>query len=94
MVFYRVLELAVAHNPVRYHDLIATKQPRASAVSAAAGARTPAEPGASSCEPPVENRGSGLLRLDGYPQTGFMSSTIPDSRHCGRSGEGHKQTHI
>jgi len=29
MVFYRVLELAVAHNPVRYQALIATKRPRA-----------------------------------------------------------------
>lgn len=28
MVFYRVLELAVAHNPVRYQDLIANQQPR------------------------------------------------------------------
>jgi transposase-like protein len=29
MVFYRVLELAVTHAPVRYEDLIATKRPRA-----------------------------------------------------------------
>jgi len=29
MVFYRVLELAVAHDPVRYEDLIAAKRPRA-----------------------------------------------------------------
>jgi transposase-like protein len=29
MVFYRVLELAVAHAPVRYEQLIATKRPRA-----------------------------------------------------------------
>ncbi len=29
MVFYRVLELAVGHPPVRYEDLIATKRPRA-----------------------------------------------------------------
>jgi hypothetical protein len=29
MVFYRVLELAVTHNPVRYQDLIATQRPRA-----------------------------------------------------------------
>ena len=29
MVFYRVLELAVAHKPVRYQELIATKRPRA-----------------------------------------------------------------
>jgi transposase-like protein len=29
MVFYRVLELAVAHAPVRYEDLVATRRPRA-----------------------------------------------------------------
>jgi len=29
MLFYRVLELAVAHGPVRYQDLIATRRPRA-----------------------------------------------------------------
>lgn len=28
MVFYRVLELAVGHKPVRYKDLIATERPR------------------------------------------------------------------
>jgi transposase-like protein len=28
MVFYRVLELAVARDPVRYHDLIVTRRPR------------------------------------------------------------------
>jgi threonine dehydrogenase-like Zn-dependent dehydrogenase/transposase-like protein len=29
MVFYRVLELAVAHEPVRYHDLVHDPQPKA-----------------------------------------------------------------
>ena len=29
MVFYRVLELAVAHDPVRYRDIIASRRPRA-----------------------------------------------------------------
>ena len=29
MVFYRVLELAVAHGPVRYQDLIVSHRPRA-----------------------------------------------------------------
>ena len=29
MVFYRVLQLAVAHDPVRYQDLIASHRPRA-----------------------------------------------------------------
>ena len=28
MVFYRVLELAVAHDPVRYKDIILTERPR------------------------------------------------------------------
>jgi transposase-like protein len=28
MLFYRVLELAVAHDPVRYQDLIVTRRPR------------------------------------------------------------------
>jgi hypothetical protein len=28
MVFYRLLELAVIHTPVRYQDLIATRRPR------------------------------------------------------------------
>ena len=28
MVFYRVLELAVAHDPVRYKDIVATQRPR------------------------------------------------------------------
>ena len=29
MVFYRVLELAVGHDPVRYRDIIAGRRPRA-----------------------------------------------------------------
>jgi len=29
MVFYRVLELAVAHDPVRYADIVARRRPRA-----------------------------------------------------------------
>ena len=28
LVFYRVLELAVGHEPVRYHDIVAGKRPR------------------------------------------------------------------
>jgi hypothetical protein len=29
LVFYRVLELAIAHDPVRYRDLVADPQPKA-----------------------------------------------------------------
>jgi len=27
-VFYRVIELAAGHDPVRYHDIVAGKRPR------------------------------------------------------------------
>ncbi len=51
MVFYRVLQLAAAHDPVRYQDLIASRRPRAV---------PPAPPGACghppSLERPVANR--------------------------------------
>ena len=52
MVFFRVLELAVTHAPVRYQDLIATSE---SSANTAAGARASAELSAASSEPPVEN---------------------------------------
>jgi hypothetical protein len=28
LVFYRVLELAAGHDPVRYHNIVAGKRPR------------------------------------------------------------------
>ena len=73
MVFYRVLDLAVAHAPVRYKDLIASARPAGPAASAAARSRTPAEPGAPSSEPPMENKGPGLLRLNGYPRLAYFA---------------------
>ena len=39
-----------------------------SAVHAAARARAPTEPGAPSCEAPLENCGPGRVRLNGYPR--------------------------
>ena len=68
MVFYRVLELAAAHEPVRYQDLIATKRPRAVSPTPPPDARAPAEPGAPSSEPPLENCRPGWVRLNGYPR--------------------------
>ena len=46
MIFYRVLELAVDHGPVRYRDLIANKQP----------GKTPPAPPASRGKPPSLDR--------------------------------------
>ena len=54
MVFYRVLELAAGHEPVRFQDLLAGKQPAAS--TACQGLGPPAQPGTSPGEPAVENR--------------------------------------
>jgi len=67
MLFHRVLDLAVAHDPVRYEDLIARPRPRA-APPAPPGARAPAEPEAPSSEPPVESCRPRFLRLNGYPE--------------------------
>jgi hypothetical protein len=46
MVFYRVLELAVAHAPVRYRDLVADPQPK----------RTPPSPPGRRGHPPTMDR--------------------------------------
>ena len=55
MVFFRVLELAVTHAPVRYQDLIASHRPRKVPPTPPRGARASAELSAASSEPPVEN---------------------------------------
>ena len=45
MVFYRVLELAVAHDPVRYRDLIVEPHTQNEATCAAANPWAPSQPG-------------------------------------------------
>ena len=65
MVFYRVLELAAAHEPVRYQDLIATKRPRAVSPTPPEARGHP--PSLDSSEPPLENCKPGWVRLNGYP---------------------------
>ncbi len=63
MVFYRVLELAAAHDPVRYKDMIASERPRkVPPAHAAEGAWEAAELGAPSRQPPVEEVVAGSLR--------------------------------
>ena len=73
MVFYRVLQLAVRHDPVRYHELIATRRPRAlPPVPPRARGRPP-----SLDRPPANRpgRAARLLRLNGYPKPGFRASS-------------------
>jgi len=51
LLFYRLLELAVAHEPVRYNDLIASKRPRNTPPTSPGGHRHPA-----SLDRPAANR--------------------------------------
>ena len=51
MVFYRVLELAVAHEPMRFQDLIASRRPR----------KLPPEPGTPRGKPAVAVGGRTLM---------------------------------
>ena len=66
MVFYRVLELAAGHDPVRFQDLLAGKKPRPAA-AAAQGLGPPAEPGPSRGEPAMENRRAPAAATDPTP---------------------------
>ncbi len=52
LVFYRVLELAVAHEPVRYQDLIATKRSSTTTHRLRTTAHT-AHPQPATSEPPL-----------------------------------------
>ena len=75
MVFNRVLELAVAHDPVRYGPNRHQPAP-GRATHAAVWARAPAELGTPSSESPLENRGVKLVRLNGYPQSAQSAPSV------------------
>ena len=69
LVFFRVLQLAATHAPVRYQDLVAHTHPRALPPTP-----PPTRGHPPSLERPPANRpwragGSGLLRLNGYPRS-------------------------
>jgi hypothetical protein len=61
LVFYRVLELAVAHQPVRYQDLIATKRPSSTPLPAPQNRGTPP----TLDQPPANRPWPAKLRLHG-----------------------------
>jgi ISXO2-like transposase domain len=56
LVFYRLLELAAGHDPVRYRNVVAGKRPRKIPPAPPAGTRASAEPGAAASRPAVEGR--------------------------------------
>jgi len=51
LVFYRMLELAADHDPVRYRDLIANPTAREKTAPAAGHPQSPTEPGATASRP-------------------------------------------
>ncbi len=72
LLFYRVIEFAVGHDPVRYRTSSSTRRRRGRhRFRRASGTST--DLGAPASEPSVENpltsNWSQLVRLDGYPQS-------------------------
>ena len=73
MVFYRVLELAVAHEPMRFQDLIASRRPRKLPPSRPNGEGIPrawnaqGQTGRGGRRPNTDG-GRDALRLNGYPK--------------------------
>ena len=76
MVFYRVLELAAGHEPVRYRNITAGNKPRKTSPGAACYARVSAEPGSSHRRASVARCVSAILRLNGEPEIGLCR--LPD----------------
>jgi hypothetical protein len=75
MVFYRVLELAAGHDPVRYHDIRATTKPRRKPPHQRGTGHPPSldRPAAARPWRTAEMQLQFPLRLSGYPGPGFHS---------------------
>ena len=68
LVFYRVLELAVGHDPVRYRDLVCSApSPRRSHLPAPDPRGHPPQPRSPTSGPALANRSPGIVRSDEYP---------------------------
>ena len=78
MVFYRVLELAVAHEPMRFQDLIASRRPGSCPPSRPNGEGIPrawnaqGQTGRGGRRPNTDG-GRDALRLNGYPHPRIIS---------------------
>ena len=74
MVFYRVLELAAGHDPVRYDDIRATRKPRSKPPQQRGTGHPPSldRPAAARPWRTAEMQLQFPLRLSGYPGPGFL----------------------
>ena len=80
LVFYRVLELAAAHDPMRYHDLIASQRPGAAALEPPHTRGHPLSLGRPRANRPWRATELQLL----LPYSGYMDS--PDACYAGDRG--------
>ena len=79
MVFYRVLELAAGHDPVRYDDIRATRKPRSKPPQQRGTGHPPSldRPAAARPWRTAEMQLPFPLRLSGYPGPGFHCVRTP-----------------
>ena len=71
LVFYRVLQLAVGHEPVRYRDLVVNPQPKKRPPTGRRlGSST--QPGPPASRPPLENRLTGTGPVKWIPPTALL----------------------
>ena len=80
LTFYRVLELAAGHDPVRYHDLIASQRPGAAALEPPRTRGHPLSPGRPRANRPWRAAEPQLL----LPYSGYMDT--PDACYAGDRG--------
>ena len=75
MVFYRVLELAAGHDPVRYDDIRATRKPRSKPPQQRGTGHPPSldRPAAARPWRTAEMQLQFPLRLSGYPGAAFLN---------------------
>jgi hypothetical protein len=84
LVFYRVMELAAGHDPVRYHDIRATRRPRGAPPQQRGTGHPPSldRPAAARPWRTAEMQLPFPLRLSGYPGPDF---------HCVRGRGQHRR---
>jgi transposase-like protein len=85
LVFYRVLELAAGHDPVRYHDIRATKKPRGKPPAQRGTGHPPSLDRTAAARPwrTAEMQLQFPLRLSGYPGVVYPDgSPRPEDHRC------------
>jgi hypothetical protein len=78
LVFYRVLELAAGHEPVRYHDIVAGKRPRRIPPAPPVARGHPPSLERPPAERPWRARRPRLLRLNGDPQRPLCTPAVTE----------------